>query len=73
MTLRGIDTAVAYLNAETEADPDMKDIATFLIFLKGLGKAEVAGGEVVYVYDIDLPKEGEATVNGMLLEEVLPD
>jgi hypothetical protein len=50
----------------------MKDISTFLIFLKGLGKAEVGpGNEVFYVYDLEVPKEEPPTVNGYLLDDMM--
>jgi hypothetical protein len=73
-TLRGIDSVLAYVESQARLDPEMKDISTFLIFLKGLGRAEVgANSEVVYVYDINVPKEEPPTVNGYLIDEMMFD
>ena len=71
-TLRGIDSVLAYVESEARHDPSMRDISTFLIFLKGLGKVEVRpGNEVVYVYDIDVPKEAPPTINGYLVDDMM--
>lgn len=68
--LRGIDNVLEYVNQMSQSDPDMKDFGAFLIFLKGLGRAESAGGETVYVYDIDIQKQGAPTVNGTSLDNM---
>lgn len=71
-TIRGIDAVLAYVNAETKTDEEMKDVGAFLIFLKGLGRAESgAGGETAYVYDIDVPKGGAPTVNGTPIDGLM--
>ncbi len=71
-SVRGIDALLAYANAEAQSDEEMKDAATFLIFLKGLGKPESgAGGETAYVYEIDVPKDGPPTVNGTPLDGIM--
>ncbi|MGD9537049.1 MAG: hypothetical protein AB7P52_04765 [Alphaproteobacteria bacterium] len=71
-TLRGIDSVLAYVESEARSQPDMKDISTFLIFLKGLGRAEVgANNEIVYVYDINVPKDEPPTVNGYLIDDMM--
>lgn len=71
-SLRGIDAVLAYANAEAKTNPDMKDISSFLIYMKGLGKAESgSGGETVYVYDIDVPKDGPPTVNGTAIDGMM--
>jgi hypothetical protein len=70
-SLRGIDAVLAYVNDQARHDEEMKAIAAFLIFLKGLGRAEAASaGETVYVYDIDVPKDGPPTVNGTPLDQM---
>ncbi len=70
-TLRGIDALLAYANAEARTDDEMKDMAAFMIFLKGLGKPEGSGADMAYVYDIDIPKAGPPTVNGTPLDGMM--
>lgn len=69
--LRGIDAVLEFVNQMASGgDEDMKGLGAFLIFLKGLGRAENVGGETVYVYDIDVPKQGAPTVNGTSLDNM---
>lgn len=69
-SLRGLDALLAYANAEARTDEEMKETAAFLIFMKGLGKAE-GSGQPVYVYNIEVPKEGPPTVNGTPLDGLM--
>lgn len=70
-TVRGLDALLAFANAEAKHDPDLQDFAAMLIFVKGLGKAEAStGGETIYVYDVDVPKQGAPTVNGTSLDQI---